>query len=354
MTQIAPDVAIEQKIAAPDDEIGSDAHKEIRNSMMQTVQRGHLWPTSLFRWMTFLAPIGTENCFWNRLKMSVTFRHLLAYDQDFLAALKGLEKSSLRANYPSAQIAVCDVDTAVNNAALISALMLGVPMGILGSMSGNQDGWLDLIGATKTPDGGRCALPYSDFCFEYLFGRYQALYLTSTICFYSALFTLITAIVYYLCRPSESSNVSSMNVLLRACTLEIRKEIREHRSGSEDQKAVDPAIPFPTWGEELEVFTKAKFMAKHEAAEQMNMEFYVWYRRGRFLVLGMFLGLTCTIVCATYAVNVFVLFWFTVTSDQSKVPIDWRDKFFQFGWNMNWASNFIGYFFVLFSWYICV
>ncbi len=75
---------------------------------------------------------------------------------------------------------------------------------------------------------------------------------------------------------------------------------------------------------------------------------------GRILVLGMFLGLTCTIVCATFAVNVFVLFWFTITSDQSKVSIDWRDKFYKFGWDMNWASNFIGYFFVLFSWYICV
>ncbi len=75
---------------------------------------------------------------------------------------------------------------------------------------------------------------------------------------------------------------------------------------------------------------------------------------GRFLVLGMFLGLICTIVCATYAVNVFVLFWFTVTSDQSKVPIEWRDKLYQFGWDMNWASNFIGYFFVFFSWYVCV
>ncbi len=73
-----------------------------------------------------------------------------------------------------------------------------------------------------------------------------------------------------------------------------------------------------------------------------------------FLVLGMFLGLTVTIVCATLAVNGFVLFWFTVTSDQSKAPIERRDKFFKFGWDMNFASNFIGYFFVLFSWYICV
>jgi hypothetical protein len=134
MTQVAPEVAIEQNIqhiAAPDDGIDNDAHKEIRNGLMQTVQRGQLWPTSLFRLMTFLAPFGTQNCFWNRLKMSVTFRHLLAYDQDFLAALQSLEKSSLKAEYPCAQIAVSDVDTAVNNAALISALMLGVPMGIL-------------------------------------------------------------------------------------------------------------------------------------------------------------------------------------------------------------------------------
>jgi hypothetical protein len=70
--------------------------------------------------MTFLAPFGTENCFWNRLKMSVTFQHLLVYDKDFLAALESLEKSSLKAQYPCAHIAVSDVDTAVNNAAHIS------------------------------------------------------------------------------------------------------------------------------------------------------------------------------------------------------------------------------------------
>ena len=288
MTQVAPDVEMEQNIAAADGQIDSDDHKEIRKCLMQTVQRAHVWPTSLFRWITFLAPFGTENGFWARLKMSVTFRHLLSYDQDFLAALQKLEKSSLKAEYPCAQIAVGDVDTAVNNAALISALMLGVPMGILSSMSGNQDGWLDLLGSYKTPDGGRCAQPYSEFCFNYLFGRYQALYLTSTICFYSALFSLITAIVYYLCRPSESSNVSSMNTLVRACTLEIRKEIREQRSGLDDGKTIDPATPFSTWGEELEVFLKAKFMAKHEAAEQMNMEFYVWYRS---MYLSIFLRL---------------------------------------------------------------
>jgi hypothetical protein len=145
MTDVAIEQKNEQNIAAPDCEIDSDAHKEIRSGLMQSVQRGHLWPNSLFRWMTFLAPFGTENSFWNRLKMSVTFQHWLAYDQDFLAALQSLEKTSLKARYPCAQIAVCDVDTAVNNAALISALMLGVPMGILGSMSGNQDGWLDLV-----------------------------------------------------------------------------------------------------------------------------------------------------------------------------------------------------------------
>jgi hypothetical protein len=77
-----------------------------------------------------------------------------------------------------------------------------------------------------------------------------------------------------------------MNALLRACTLEISKEIRELRPESEDRKAVDPATPFPTWGEELEVFLKAKFMAKHEAAEQMNMEFYVWYRSKASLIVS--------------------------------------------------------------------
>ena len=106
MTQVAPDVEMEQNIAAADAQIDSDAHKETRKGMMQTVHRAHMWPTSLFRWITFLAPFGTENGFWARLKMSVTFRHLLSYDQDFLAALQKLEKSSLKAEYPCAQIAV--------------------------------------------------------------------------------------------------------------------------------------------------------------------------------------------------------------------------------------------------------
>ena len=131
MNKVAIEQQKEQSIAAFDGQIDSDAHKEIRSGLMQSVQRGHLWSNNLYRWMTFLAPFGTENSFWNRLKMSVTFQHWLAYDQDFLAALQSLEKSSLKAQYPCAQISVSDANTAVNNAALISALMLGIPMGIL-------------------------------------------------------------------------------------------------------------------------------------------------------------------------------------------------------------------------------
>jgi len=98
----------------------------------------------------------------------------------------------------------------------------------------------------------------------------------TTLCFYSSLFTLITAVVYYLCRPSETSNVTPMDTLLQACTLEIRREIRESRKI--DEPPVSPETLFPTCVEETEVFMKAKFRAKSEAEEQKNMEFYVWYR----------------------------------------------------------------------------
>jgi hypothetical protein len=63
MTQVAPDVEMEQNIAAADSQIDSDDHKEIRKGMMQTVQRAHMWPTSLFRWITFLAPFRNRKWF---------------------------------------------------------------------------------------------------------------------------------------------------------------------------------------------------------------------------------------------------------------------------------------------------
>ena len=309
-TQVYPATAPEAKVEAV---VQLSAHEQIKQSMEDTLKRSRAWPgrdagsgslkQALGLYIGFVMPWGTEFGFWNRLKMSVTFRHLFSYDRDFLKTLKGLEGAALKAEYPAAQITVNDVDSAVNNCALISALLLGIPSQIIGGTVGNQDGWLDLLHFYKDLNGNFCQpsstseLLYSDYCMGQLSNAYQTFYVTTTVSFYSALFTLITAVVYYLCRPSETSNVTSMNTLLKACTLEIRKEIRELRSESEESKqSVKPETPFPSWGEELEVFMKAKFMAKNEVDEQKNMEFYVWYRSEKLCSTLIFRAKQCACV----------------------------------------------------------
>ena len=280
---------------------------------------------------------------------------------------------SLESEISGARITVQDVDSAVNNCALICALLLGVPASIIGDMVGNQDGWIDYMHAIKDQNGKYCepshqtAFLYSDFCLREFERHYSGFFVVTTISFFSALLTLITAVFYYMCRPSESCNNTSMNTLYKACTWEVRKQIREKRHQGAEQ--VDPDTPFNSWGEELEVFMKAKFMAKNEAEEQKNQEFYkskksaplligaffictaklpiinvvkaswradccgflqcaggcetqtdVLCTGGRVFILGVFFGSLVTIFCASFSINVFVLRWFTVTSDTSKVP----------------------------------
>lgn len=78
----------------------SPHHKKIRDAMKETAMRGQFWPEwsagaswkdNLGSLIGFLMPYGTKNCFWNRLNMSVTFRHLFHYDEEFIGVLKGLE-----------------------------------------------------------------------------------------------------------------------------------------------------------------------------------------------------------------------------------------------------------------------
>ena len=259
----------------------SKHHNEIKKLMESRAQSARIFGSSWKDHLGFFVPFGTTNSFWERLKMSPTFRHLFAYDETLVKELSQEPgEKSLTTETSGARITVQDVDSAVNNCALICALLLGVPASIIGDMVGNQDGWIDYLNAMKQPDGKLCepdnqtSSIYSDFCLREFEKHYQGFFVVTTVCFFSALFTLITAVCYYMCRPSESCNNTSMNVLFEACTLEVRARIREKRK----LEWVDPETPFASWGEELEVFSKAKFMAQNEAEEQKNQEFYMWYK----------------------------------------------------------------------------
>ena len=52
--------------------------------------------------------------------------------------------------------------------------------------------------------------------------------------------------------------------------------------------------------------------------------------------------------------NIFVLNWFTVTSDATKMPPRSREQLFRFGYDVNTVSNVIGFVMCFLTWYVCV
>jgi hypothetical protein len=165
------------------------------------------------------------------------------------------------------------MNAAVNTSSLVCALLLSVPCTVMSSVGGSPDSWQammqggDFPGFTTTP----CELPYSELCLKNLKNAFEFLYRSNMICFYASLCTLCTAVFYYMCRPSESCNVSSVLTLFEAFTLEVRDRIRKERLKNDtDQSDVPPVVPFDSPIEEIEVFLKAKFLATNELEEQKN------------------------------------------------------------------------------------
>jgi large-conductance mechanosensitive channel len=71
-------------------------------------------------------------------------------------------------------------------------------------------------------------------------------------------------------------------------------------------------------------------------------------------VLGVFFGLLVTIFCASFSINIFVLRWFNVTSDTSKVPRILRENLSRLAFHYNTISNTVGFLMCAFALYICV
>ena len=276
-------------------------HKKIVKRMEKRVANGRIFGQSWKEVLGFFAPFGTRNSFWSRLNKSQSFSLFWVFNDP---SLNDLLDKELSETTDVGGLKVSDVDAAVNMCALVCALLLSVPCAIMssGPVGGKDDGWQAWLegmydGTTKA----KCQLPYSDFCLIILKENFDNLYQDMLICFYTSLFTLITSVFYYMCRPAESCNCSSLNELLEAFTLEVRYKIRNERRLQTDViLEVPPEVPFSSPIEEMEVFIKAKFLSLNELEEQKDQEFYMWYRSEKFAL--------CFCACAGVRAWIFYVF----------------------------------------------
>jgi hypothetical protein len=252
----------------------SGPHLAIRALTEQRVASARVIGQSWLELLGFLAPFGTRNSFWNRLRRSPTFRHFFIYDSRFAG---DLEERTLLEESPSPRVSVADVDSSVNNCALICALLLSIPCGLMTSWSENT--YLNVMihpMADYQPAGSPwvCALDVSNLqnttfpsnCKTVFMRKFLPMFNNMLACFFACLFTLISVVLYYMFRPSEAYNNSPLVELLKAFTLDVRRQIRE-----EMHSAGPPEEPFENRALECEVFFKAKFLAANEAEEQKNI-----------------------------------------------------------------------------------
>jgi hypothetical protein len=250
-----------------------DPRLAIQELIDEKVEKARIFGDSWRSLLGFFLPYGAQNSFWNRLKCSPMLRHFFIHDARFD---DDLCHRSLTDESASPKVTVDDVDSAVNNCALICALLLSIPTGVISNLS--EDSFVAMMTsqAANTALSGQCQqLDYSNLqntafsedCVSQFKIRFMFLYNNCIMCFYSCLFTLVTAVLYYMCRPSSSYNNASNITLLKAFTLIVRQDIRkEMRSVGTEL----PEEPFENRILESEVFMKAKFLAENEAEEQMN------------------------------------------------------------------------------------
>jgi len=266
--------------AAPDEiRIDSEHHDAIAQLIRDRVRSGRIFGQTWREFFEFFAPFGTKNSFWNRLCKSPMIRHIFVHDSNFVDEFG---HHHLTDESPSARITVNDVDASVNSCALICALLISIPSGLVSNMA-DSDFYtkMMIIGWGRT-EQELCPAPDftnpSSKCFkefERIFDFLTNMVLAS---FYFNIFVLLLAVLYYMCRPAESYNNSSLLTLLEAFTLEVRARIRRERHGTGPESEKLPSQPFDSSSLESEVFFKASLLAQNEAEEQKNQEFYMWYK----------------------------------------------------------------------------
>jgi hypothetical protein len=112
--------------------LDSESHKEIRNTIEERVAATEIFGKTWKEYLGFFAPFGTDNSFWSRLQKSPMLRHFFVHDKEFGSALAD---TTLSENGPDIRVTAPDVDAAVNNCALICALLLSIPFGVISNLS---------------------------------------------------------------------------------------------------------------------------------------------------------------------------------------------------------------------------
>ncbi len=258
--------------------IDSQYHREVRELIDQRIHSGLIFGHSLSEFLGFFAPFGTKNGFLNRLKTSPMIRHIFVHDSTFVHRMSA---KTLSEEAPSPAVCVSDVDSSINNCALICALMISIPSGLVTNL--NSEGYDAMMASGGYSALGNCTMAdieRSTFtksaCNDTFEFAFSSLIIYIVASFYSNIFSLLMAVCYYMCRPAESYNIASRMTLFEAFALEVRRSIRNQRYPSELDKA--PEQPFENPILEAEVFNKASFFAQNEAEEQKNQEFYMWYK----------------------------------------------------------------------------
>lgn len=269
----------------------SKYHDAFSSVMREKVASANIFGESWKSLIGFFAPFGTENCFWNRLKKSPSFKHLFVYDERIL---ESCTDATLSAELGGARLDVAHVDATVNNASLVCALVLSIPTLVVGVMGSNKQGWSELMHGLRDEASGGLCLPsakfsnlYSAYCLAQFDILYKRLFFLVVLCFYSSFATLFLSVFYFMCRPSETCNCFSMIALMEAFKIEIR-EARIPRFGRLQKHLGlenSPSLGSYAHGkalskhlEDMDIFWNAKWLAENKMQELKNHEFYVWYK----------------------------------------------------------------------------
>jgi hypothetical protein len=282
----------------------SKHHQQINNLIESRIRLGRIFGESWREFLGFFAPYGTQNGFWNRLKASPMIRHIFVHDSSFI---DGMKTESLLDEAPSPQITASDVDSAVNNCALICALLISIPAGLISNM-GQSDFYINMISSGQLIgfQNLNCTVSNGDDFPSECIGPFKqsftilATYVLAS--FYTNIFVLMMAVLYYMCRPSESYNISSSLTLVEAYTIEVRKRIRKERHTKDAESTKPPSEPFENPLVEFEVFSKASFYAQNETEEQKNQEFYMWYKSKQifFNTMDLLRSLPASALCSLH------------------------------------------------------
>jgi hypothetical protein len=265
-------------------------HAAFQQLMRDKLESGLIFGSSWRSFFGFFAPFGTSNSFWSRLQKSPSFKHLFVYDE---SVLDKCVDASISAELGRGRVRVADVDAVVNNTSLICALVISIPLMIMGELGSNNENWSSLMQSLQDKStGAPFCLPssnssflYSTFCTSLFSFYYKRLFLSTILCFYTACASLFMAVYYYMCRPSEGSNCMSMMELFEAFKIEVRDNFRRQRqtqqlgAHSKSDLGTDAQVAEVLRRlEDNEVMFHAKFLAENKMQELKNHEFYMWYK----------------------------------------------------------------------------